>query len=213
MLAAAAIVVALVLSALVAVELALPRIGAARVRSRLTRHGGTAEVTIVARPAYRLLRNVGDRLSVRGEGLEIGLADEGSGSPAGLTALDGFAEVDIELTDFRTGPLVVAAFVMTRTGGGSYAMAAEGTTTGRDLLRFGDPWLRALIPGGGLLGAAAGGAPLSDRRVSVSIEIELVSDDGGLRVGSGGGAIAGYPTGPLATTVAAAVARRLEIVP
>ncbi len=102
---------------------------------------------------------------------------------------------------------------MTRVGGGSYAMAAEGTTSGRDLLRFGDPWLRTAIPGGGLLGSVAGGAPLTDRRVSVSIEIELVSDAGGLRVGSGGGSIAGYPAGPLATAVAAAVARRLEIVP
>ena len=47
----------------------------------------------------------------------------------------------------------------------------------------------------------------------MSIEIELISDAGGLRVGSGGGSIAGYPAGPLATAVAVAVARRLEIVP
>jgi hypothetical protein len=212
-----ALAIALVLTfaavvALIAFGPVLPRIGAARVRSRLTRHGGTAEVSIVARPSYRLLRNAGDRLTVRGHDLRIGLADE-TAAPAGLSALDGFDEVDIELTDFRTGPLEVAAFVMTRSGGGSYAMAAEGTTSGRDLLRFGEPWLRSVFPGGGLLGMVAGGAPLTDRRVAVSIQIELISDAGGLRVGSGGGSIAGYPAGPLATTVAVAVARRLDIVP
>jgi hypothetical protein len=54
---------------------------------------------------------------------------------------------------------------------------------------------------------------LTGRAIRVSIEIELLSDRDGLRVGSGGGSIAGYPAGPLATTIAAAVARRLEIVP
>lgn len=212
-----ALTVALALAALVvavvSIEVALPRIASSRIHARLTRNGGTAEVAIVAHPAYRLLRNAGDRLTVSGDGLTIGLAEESSTAPAGLSALDGFGEVDIELTNFSTGPLEVAAFVMTRSGGGSYAMAATGTTSGRDLLRFGDPWLRTSIPGGGLLGSVAGGAPMTDRRISVSIEIELISDAGGLRVGSGGGTIAGYPAGPLATAVAAAVARRLEIVP
>jgi hypothetical protein len=47
----------------------------------------------------------------------------------------------------------------------------------------------------------------------VALEIEIHSEPSGLRVGSGGGRIAGYPAGPIATTIAAAVARRLEIVP
>jgi hypothetical protein len=47
----------------------------------------------------------------------------------------------------------------------------------------------------------------------VAFEIELHSEEEGLRVGSGGGTIAGYPAGPIATTIAAAVARRLEIAP
>ena len=213
MLLAALITIALVALGLIAGQIALPRIGAARIRSRLTEAGGSADVAIAAWPACRLLRNGGDRLVVRGEGLAIGLADDRRNGSAGLSALDGFTEVDIELTGFRTGPLEVAAFVLTRSGGGSYAMAAEATTTGSELLRFGDPWLRSVIPGGGLIGAVAGGAPLAGRAIRVSIEIELLSDRDGLRVGSGGGSIAGYPAGPLATTIAAAVARRLEIVP
>ena len=204
--------IALALAALLATELALPRIGAARIRAQLTRNGGEAEVSIAARPALRLLRNSGDRLLVRGRGLGIGLADDGS-RPAGLSALDGFREVDIELIDCRTGPLEIAAFVMRRVGAGGYAMAARGTTTGAELLRFGDPWLRSSIPGGGLIGAFAGGVPLTDRPMAVTIEIDLISDEGGVRVASGGGSIAGYPAGPIATSIAAAVARRLEIVP
>ncbi len=219
MLLPAAVALAALIVALLGVQIGLPRLAAARIRSRLTEGGGHADVAISAWPAHRLLRNAGDRLSVRGEGLVIGLAgesgegDDRGGRQAGLSALDGFGEVDIELVDFRTGPLEVAAFVLTRTGSGSYAMAATGTTTGAELIRFGDPWLRAAIPGGGLLGAVAGGAPMTSRRVRVSIEIELLSEPAGLRVGSGGGSIAGYPAGPFATAIAAAVARRLEIVP
>lgn len=213
--------IALAALALLVAEVMLPRVARARIRTRLTEGGGEARVAIASRPAYRLLRNAGDLLEVRGEGLVIAIADDQGESPrrSGLSALDGFTEVDIELVDFRAGPLEVAAFVLTRTGGGSYAMAAEGTTTGRELIRFGDPWLRTAIPGGGLLGAVAAGVPLTpigsitSLRVRVSIKIELLSDGGELRVGSGGGTIAGYPAGPIATTIAAAVARRLEIVP
>lgn len=212
------IVIVVLVAALAIGQIALPRIAESRIRSRLTEGGGQASVSVEARPALRLLRNGGDRLRVRGHGLRIGLAgEEAPGGnrrrPSGLSALDGFYEVDIELVDFRTGPLDVRAFVLARAGGGSYAMAAEGSITGGELLRFGDPWLRSAIPGGGLIGAVAGGAPLTSRSVAVSIEIELLSGPGGLEVGSGGGSIAGYPAGPLATAVAAAVARRLEIVP
>ncbi len=215
----ASVALAALLVALLAVQVGLPRLAAARIRRRLIEGGGRADVSVSAWPAHRLLRNGGDRLSVCGEGLVIGLAGDDDagrdpgGRGAGLSALDGFNEVDIELVDFRTGPLEVTAFVLTRTGGGSYAMAAEGTTTGAELIRFGDPWLRAAIPGGGLLGAVAGGAPLTSRSVRVSIEIELHSEPAGLRIGSGAGSIAGYPAGPFATAIAAAVARRLEIVP
>ena len=212
MLVVTLIALGLAVVAVLVAEAVLPRVGAARIAGQLTRNGGTAEVSLTARPAVRLLRNSGDRLIVHGRGLEIGLAEDPSG-PVGLSALDGFAEVDIELTETRAGPLEIAAFVMRRAGSGGYALAARGTTTGSDLLRFGDPWLRSAIPGGGLIGAVAGGAPLTDRPLAVSIEIELISEGGAIRVGSGGGSIAGYPAGPLATTIATAVARRLEIVP
>lgn len=222
------VVVALVLlAAAAAVQLALPRVAERRIAARLTEYGGEARVRVRARPATRLLRNAGERIEVRGRGLEITMApartresgsatatagDEAGPGRTGLSALDGFAAVDIELVDFRTGPFAVDAFVLDRRAGGSYAMAVRAQTTAAELAALG---LEALpgIPGGALLGSVAGAAPLGSRSFAVSLEIELISASGGLSVGAGGGTIAGYPAGPLAATIAAAVARRLEFVP
>ncbi len=212
----AVLAVLVVLAALAGIaQLALPRIAERRIAERLSASGGTATVDVSAFPALRLLRNGGDRLVVRGSGLTIGLGDgeEVEGRRAGVAALDGFADVDIELTDLRAGPFDVAAFVLVRSELGAYAMAAEGTVTAADLVRLGDGWLRSSIPAGGLIGTLAGNAPLGSKRLPVTIELEIHSEPGGLRVGTGGGSVAGYPAGRIATAIAAAVARRLEIVP
>lgn len=221
----AVVLVALVvlLVAAVTAQLVIPRLAELRIRRRLLAGGGVARVRVRALPATRLLHNAGDRIEVRGSGLEIklasGIADvTGDDPPArvrggpGLAALDGFTAVDIELVDFSTGPFAIDAFVLERSGGGSYAMAVRARTTPGELATLG---LEALpeMPGGALLGIAAGAAPLGSRSFAVALEIELITEPGGLRVGAGGGTIAGYPAGPLAAAIAAAVARRLEIVP
>ncbi len=216
MVASLIVVGLLVLGTAIALQLALPRIAERRIRDRLVEYGGDATVRVRAFPATRLLRNGGDRIEVRGSGLEITLApgiraDAPAPPPsrAGLSALDGFDEVDIELVGFRTGPFAVDAFVLERRGGGSYAMAVRGQTTPAELAALGQD----AIPGGSLIGSVAGATPLGSRSFGVSLQIELISELGGLRVGAGGGSIAGYPAGPFAATIAAAVARRLEIVP
>lgn len=209
------IAASVLLLAAIGLQLAIPRIAARRVVTRLTTGGGHAEVRIAAFPAVRLLRNEGDELRVRGSGLEIGLAGGRSdaGDPVGISALDGFTAVDIELTAFRTGPFAIDAFVLARSGGESYAMATSGTISGTDLIRLGEGALRG-GPAGSLLGVVARRAgQLASSLLPFSVEIELISEEGGLRVGAGGGSIAGYPAGPVATVIAAAVARRLEIVP
>ncbi len=201
----------ILLLAAAGVQLALPRIAERRIGARLMEGGGAATVQVRAIPATRLLRNRGDLIEVRGHGLEVGLSHPEGGGP-GLTALDGFDTVDIELVDFRTGPFAVAAFVLERSGGGSYAMGVRAQTTPAELATLGAESF-ASFPGGTLIGSVAGATPLGSRRIAVSLQIELISEPDGLRVGAGGGSIAGYPAGPLATTIAAAVARRLEIVP
>ena len=203
-------------AAAVVAQFLIPRIAAGRVCAQLTRGGGSADVEIAAFPATRLLRNRGDLLVVRGQGLEIGMGGGGQAPrPGGLAALDGFGHVDIELVDFRTGPFSIAAFVLERHGAESYALATKGTTSAAELARLGEGFLRGL-PAAPVLGTVASGLPslpLSSREVSISVEVELFSDGGRLEVGSGGGSIAGYPAGPIASAIAAAVARRLEIAP
>jgi hypothetical protein len=208
----AAILIALAVLALLAaaVELSLPRLAAARVERRLTESGGVAAVEIAAFPALRLLRNGGDRIVVRGTGVTVGLSGAAGG---GLAALDGFAEVDVELIDFRAGPFDVAAFVLAGTGAGSYAMAAEGRIAAIELVALGDRLLRAALPGGSVLEALAGVTPLDSRSLPFTIAVDLQSEPSGLRASIGGGSIGAYPVGPVASTIAAAVARRLEIVP
>lgn len=212
-----ALAVALSIAA-VALQVALPRLAARRIRSRLVEYGGEAWVRVSAVPATRLLRNGGDRIEVRGSGLEIALAPNpgravAAGRPGpGLSALDGFDAVDIELVDFRTGPFAVDAFVLDRAVGRSYAMAVRAQTTPSALAALGVEALTG-VPGGSLLGSVAGATPLGSRSFAVHLEVELLSEDGALRVGAGGGSIAGYPAGPLASMIAAAVARRLELTP
>jgi hypothetical protein len=193
---------ALLLIAAIVVQVLIPRIGERRIERRLTENGGEAFVAIDVFPATRLFRRDGDRIRVRGRELGIVMSKQG-----GLKALDGFHEVDIGLLDFVTGPFTVEEFELTRSGGGRYRMRSQASTSGAALAGYGGETLNALGP---LLGLVAQ-APLGGRSFPVSVEVELESRDGLLAVASGGGTIAGYPAGPIATLIAAAVARRLEI--
>lgn len=188
-----------------AVQLTVPRIGQARIGRRLTERGGEADVKVRALPALKLLWRHGDLIEVRGSRIEIGMSAESGG----LGALDGFRVVDIVLTDFTTGPFEINEFELTRSGAGPYLMRADALTSGLDLVEA--PQLGLGTRTGPLLGLLARGAPLGSRRIPVSVEVELVSERGLLTVASGGGSVAGLPAGRLATVLAAAVARRLEI--
>lgn len=201
------VIVAIVVAAIaVGAQLLIPRIAARRVQARLIEGGGQAEVSISALPAVRLLWHDGDRIEVRGRRIEIGMSREGSG----LVALDGFDEVDIALADFTTGPFEVVDFELTRRGPGTYRMRSEAITSGGALLGYGGEQVGY---GVSLLGMVARQAPLGDRTFPIAVEVELASDQGLLRIVSGGGTVAGYPAGPIASIIAAAVARRLEIAP
>ena len=197
------IAIGLVVAA-VAIQLIVPRVGRSRIERRLTERGGEAEVTVRALPALRLLRRQGDLIRVRGSRLEIGMSKESGG-------LDGFREVDIVLREFVTGPFAIREFELIRAGEGPYVMRAEAVTSGVDLVGFGTPQLGLAARTAPLLEPVARQAPLGSRPIPVSVEVELISEAGLLRVASGGGSVAGYPAGRLATVLAVAVARRLEI--
>lgn len=193
------------LAVLIAIQLLIPKIAESRIATRLTDGGGEATVSISALPALRLLWREGDRLEVRGREVAIGLSGEGGG----LSALDGFTEVDIRLHQFTTGPFEIAEFELVRQGPGPYLMRSQALTSGVALLDYGGAQFG--LAGSPLLTALARQAPLGARSFPVAVEVELASEAGLVRVASGGGTIAGYPAGPLASAIAAAVARRLEI--
>jgi hypothetical protein len=208
LLAALALAALLAAIVLVSLQLALPKLAERRIGRRLTEGGGVVEVCVIARPALRLLAGEGDLLRVRGESLTIGLAGEGGG----LRALDGFAAVEIELDEISTGPFEVSRFELRRERrGGTYRLRSIARTSGAELLGFGGQHLG--IGGATTLGTLARGAPLGTRTFAVEAEVELVARGEALEVLGGGGSVAGYPAGPVATAVAAAVARRLDVTP
>ena len=86
---------ALIIVAVIAVgsQFALPPIAEDRAADRLTDAGGSADVSISAFPALRLLFGDGDRIDVRGRGLTLPATGDQTGA---LDDLNGFTRVDID---------------------------------------------------------------------------------------------------------------------
>ena len=195
----------LILTTLLAgAQLLVPGIGERQIENRLTEGGGEADVRLSATPAARLFLGDGDRIEVSGSNLDLDLETE---DPRVLDRLDGFAEVHVDLEDFRAGPFDVRSFEMTREGDGPYSVRSRSTTTPADLVDYGAGALG--LAGGPLLRFFAGRAPLGSRPIPISVEMEMESDDGRIKVVSGSGTVAGYPTGPLAQFITAVIVVRL----
>jgi hypothetical protein len=199
-----AIIVSLVLVALlVTAQFALPPLAENRVEDRLTEGGGTADVSIDAFPAALLLLGDGDDLEVTGSGLDLDLEE----NPEVLEPLDEFDRVDVSLEDFRAGPFDIAGFELSRDGSAPYSLISTATTTAAELAAYGADQLG--IAGGPLLEFFAAGVDAAQRPIPIELDLEMESDDGRVRVVSGGGTVAGYPTGPLAELITSAIVVRL----
>ena len=185
-------------------QLALPTIAERKVEDRLTEGGGEAEVTLSALPAARLLFSDGERFEVEAGGLDLGLDRR----VEVFDRLDGFGEVDVAITDSQAGPFALESFELRREASGPYSLVSSAQITPADLVEAGIESLD--LPGGFLLGAAARRA-LGDAETAVPIELDmqLTSDDGQVQVISGGGTVAGLPTGPLAELITEAIVVRL----
>jgi hypothetical protein len=200
----AAVILTIVLVLLVvAAQLALPPLAEQRVEDRLTEGGGTAQVSIDAFPAPLLLLGDGDEIEVTGDGLDLDLDED----PEVLEPLDGFDRVDVALEKLRVGPFEVAAFELSRDGSGPYTLVSTATTTAAELAAYGADQLG--IAGGPLLEFFATGVDAARRPIPIELDLEMESDDGRVRVVSGGGTVAGYPTGPLAELITSAIVVRL----
>jgi hypothetical protein len=189
---------------LVAGQILIPDVGERRVEARLTEGGGTADVTLGAVPAVRLLFSDGERFEVTAKDLDLELdRDEQV-----FDKLDGFSIVDVSIADSRAGPIDLDNFELQRDGEGPYRLTATGTTSPDELVDYGVEGLS--LPGGSILDSAMQLLGIdTTTTVPIDLDMQLTSDDGRIHVVSGGGDIAGIPTGPLAELVTNAIVVQL----
>lgn len=199
------LIAALVALALLAAgQLVIPPLVEHRLDGRLTDGGGSAEVSVSAFPAARLLFGDGERISVTGSGLDLTLPEPEGGV---FDKLDGFNHVNVSLRDFHAGPFSVSSFELARDGGSApYRLASRSDTTPAQIAEYGAG--RLGVPGGALLGLVAQNA-LGDRPIPIALDMDLKSEGGRIVVVSGGGTVNGYPTGPLAELITSAIVVRL----
>src|SRR5436190_18786982 len=94
----------IVIFLLVLSQVFLPLYLEGRVEDRLTKNGGSADVTLSALPALTLLADSGSEAKVRGHGLTLDVNEAGN-KP--LDNLDGFDKVDVDVTNSTAGPVHV----------------------------------------------------------------------------------------------------------
>src|SRR4051812_22831355 len=99
----APVIVAMLVLLLVASQFVLPPIAQHTAAGRLTHDGGSADVSIGAFPALRLLFGHGDSLEVDGTGIELPTEARNGG----FDRLDNFHEVHIHVRDSQAGPIAI----------------------------------------------------------------------------------------------------------
>lgn len=200
-----AIAAAALAALLLLTQLFLPGIAERRVADRLTERGGEADVEIGAVPALRLLFGDGSRLRVRGRGIDIDLANP---ERAELSDLDGFGEVDVAFEELVAGPVAVSRLSLRRDSGErDYDFQLSASVSPRELATAAAEQIGGTLAGVG--GGLAATLLLPPEPVPFELALLLRSEDGRPRVVDGGGTIAGFPAGPLAEAIAAAVVARL----
>src|SRR4051812_20386600 len=158
-----AVVAASLFIVLIAIQFVLPPIVAHRVESELTKHGGHARVHLFALPAPRLLFKEGDSLTVRATGIVTpGTNADGNG---GLSDLDGFDSVDIQVIGLHAGPLTISRLTLKRHDAGHpYIATVQATVSGAALASYAGSQIGGGLGGflGGLAGNPAPGAGHKD---------------------------------------------------
>jgi len=191
-------------------QLVIPGFVERKIESNLEERsdGGEAVADVKAFPAVRLLWGSGDKLEVRGRGLEIDLAQR-TDDPLGQ--IDGFDEVDIDLTDLTAGPVDVQAFSLVKNADDtSYYLRMDAETTPTSLAESVGGTLGGDL-GSAIAGAASeallGGGAVS---VPVNVEAQVSRGNGGtLDVDAAEASVAGVPTGPFAEAMVQAVLENL----
>jgi hypothetical protein len=175
-------------------QLALPSYLGDRVEGRLTEDGGTADVSLSALPALRLLAGRGDKLYVRASGLRL----EESRNERPFDRLDRFGDVTVYMENSRVGPFRVRSFFLDRDGDQRYRVLASVTTNLSELgsyagERLGGPFGRGLAA----LAASALSTGGSDE---IPAQLRATVDSSGdlPRTIDAYADVGGLPAGPLA---------------
>jgi len=191
-------------------QLVIPGFVERNIESSLEERGdsGEAVVDVKAFPALRLLWGSGDRMEVRGRGLQIDLTQR-TDDPLGR--LNGFDEVDIDIEDLTAGPVEVQAFSLVKNSDDtSYYLRMEAETTPIALAESVGGELGGNI--GSLIAGAGAEALLGGGEVDVPIDVEgqvSRADGGAMDVDAVRASVAGVPAGPFAEAMVQAVLERL----
>ena len=199
-------VVAAIVVLLIASQLLVPPYLEHRAEKRLTERGGHADVSIEAVPAVRLLFNDGNRIKVRGDGLHVDLLKSNGRV---FDELDRFDKADVRLTRMSAGPFAVRQVTLARSSSDDpYALVISASVTARALSSYAGEQIAGSF--GGFVGRLAGSAvPFSSERIPVEVDADVRSVDGRPDVESVDGSVLGVSAGPLAETIASAIADRL----
>ena len=194
---------AVLVIAAVGTQLVIPRTAENQTEDRLTQEGGTAEVTIEAVPAIRLLFNDGDRIAVRAEEVQIPIDDIQGKS---FKELDGFNEVDVRLSLSKVGPFFAEEVTIVRGEGDElYTFTFRGSTSASEIGDFALAGLPPLLRSA--LTALAGRA--GSQELPIRLDVNLRSEQGRARVVGGTGTVAGLPLGGFALGIAGAIISRV----
>jgi hypothetical protein len=196
--------VAILAVLLVLAQFLVPPLLEHRVEQRLEKAGGTATVDLTAFPSERLLFDEGDGIKVRAQGITTQLV---SPTSKVFHNLDGFDDVDVRVTDMRSGPFQVQSFGLERRGARPYRATVRATVTAADLATFAGTMLGGQF--GGLLGTLGGSIiPFGDQQIPLQLAADLRSDGGRPQALNVDGTIAGLPAGPLIEALAGALGGR-----
>jgi len=196
--------VAFAVPALLLSQLALPSFLGDRVESRLTKDGGTADVSLSALPALRLLAGRGDRLYIRASGLRL---DE-TRDERPFDRLDRFGDVTVAIENSRAGPFRVRSFFLDRTGDERYRVFASVTTNLADFGRYAGERLGGPF-GRGLASLAASALATGRQEIPAQLRATIDSSGDVPQTLDAYADVGGLPAGPLALILTDALLARL----
>jgi hypothetical protein len=196
----------LVVPLLVISQLALPSFLGDRIASRLTEDGGTAEVSMGAFPALRLLTGHGDKLFIKADGLSLGIGQRRNV----FQQLDDFDAVTVSVTNSRAGPFRIETFFLDQLAerDNQYRVFVTLSTSATELGRYAGEQLGGSI-GGMLAGLTASAMTGSGKRIPAHVRATIDATSDPPRALAAQADVGGLPAGPLAIVVTDALLGQL----